>query len=279
MLNRRSLLATLLCANGGSFATAAARDEGLPDVGLQLYTVRTLLERDFEGTLAKIAALGYRKVEFAGLYGPSIAETRAMLDRQGLAAPSGHVSYDKLDRDLPGALQTANLLGQKFIVCPSVDEGLRRTLDDWKRTCGRFNRIGAQAKVAGLGFAYHNHDVEFRPLDGQIPYDVLLGETDLGLVRLEIDLYWMAKAGRDPVDYFRKYPGRFPLLHLKDKAQDGSIVDLGQGTIDFQRILDHAGLAGMAYCFVEHDRPADPLRSIETSLRYLRQLTPGRNSY
>lgn len=272
IMNRRATLAALFAATAGSFTTKPARSEKIPQVGLQLYTVRALLEKDFEGTLARIAALGYRQVEFAGLYGPSMSQTAIILKRHGLSAPSGHASYEELERDLPRAIQTANELGQKFIVCPYLDEGRRRTLDDWKRVSHRFNEIGEQVRRAGLSFAYHNHDFEFVPMGGRIPYDVMLAETDPTLVRLEIDVYWMAKAKRDPVSYFQKYPKRFPLVHLKDMARDGTITDVGQGTIDFKRILGASALAGMAYCFVEHDDPGDPMVSIDTSLRFVRQL-------
>lgn len=265
MAGRRSLLVA-----AAALAAGPARAQGRPTVGLQLYTVRALLERDYEGTLLRVATLGYRTVEFAGLYpSPSPRETLAMLRRCGLAAPSGHAGQPELEGDLAATLVTANALGQQFIVCPSVDASRLNSLDGWKRLGARFNRIGAEARRAGLVFAYHNHDFEFRPIDGQIPYDVLLAETDPDLVRLEVDLYWMARARRDPIAYFEKYPGRFPLLHLKDMAADGAITDVGRGTIDFKRILAAAGRAGVVHCFVEHDDPSDPLDSIASSLRYL----------
>jgi sugar phosphate isomerase/epimerase len=275
MVRRRDIVASLLAVPAASLAHPA-RGKSYSDAGLQLYTVRGLLARDYEGTLARVAQLGYRQVEFAGLYPAAPRQTLAMLKRHDLAAPSGHAGYDDLVRDLDSALRTANELEQRFIVCPSVDARRFMSLDDWKRLGQRFNRIGADARRAGLVFAYHNHDFEFPTLGGQmgrpVPYDVLLADTDPALVKLEIDLYWMTKAGRDPLGYFQKYPGRFPLVHLKDMARDGTITELGQGTIDFRRILANAELAGIVNCFVEHDDPADPLSSIETSLRYLRQL-------
>jgi sugar phosphate isomerase/epimerase len=275
MARRRDVLASLLSVPAAALARPAC-GKSYSDTGLQLYTVRGLLAQDYEGTLALIARLGYRQVEFAGLYPAAPRQTLAMLKRHGLMAPSGHASYDELERDLDSTLRIANELEQRFIVCPSVDKRRRGSLDDWKRLGQSFNRIGERARRAGLVFAYHNHDFEFPllggPEGGQVPYDVLLAETDPALVKLEIDLYWMARAGRDPLAYFRKYPARFPLVHLKDMARNGEITELGQGIIDFRRILAHAELAGVVQCFVEHDDPADPLRSIETSLRYLKQL-------
>jgi sugar phosphate isomerase/epimerase len=272
IVNRRATIAALLSVNAGSFLAKPARSKAPSQMGLQLYTVRALLEQDFEGTLARIAAIGYRQVEFAGLYGPSLQQTAAMLKRHGLSAPSAHVSYEQLERELPLAIRDANELGQKFIVCPFIDERRRRTLDDWKRVSHRFNEIGEQVRKAGLSFAYHNHDFEFRPIDGRIPYDVMLAETDPGLVKLEIDLYWATRGKRDPVAYFQEYPQRFPLVHVKDMARDGTITDVGSGTIDFKRILGQSALAGMVCWFVEHDNPRDPMRSIETSLRFVQQL-------
>ena len=272
VVNRRDTIATLLSAATSTFLATPARSKNFSPIGLQLYTVRSLLEQDFEGTLARIANLGYRQVEFAGVYASSLHQTATILKRYGLFAPSGHVNYAKLERELPVAIQSANELGQKFIVCPYLDERDRRKLDDWKRVCDRFNEIGKQVRKAGLSFAYHNHDFEFLQMDGQIPYDVMLAETDPDLVKLEIDLYWMARAKRDPIAYFQKYPKRFPLVHLKDMADDGTITDVGKGIVDFKSILGHSALAGMAYCFVEHDNPGNPMLSIETSLRFVRQL-------
>jgi len=270
---RRKFLATLLSAVVAPRLAGPALGKSIHEIGLQLFTVRDLLERDFEGTLAGIAGLGYRQVEFAGIVGPSPRQALSVLKRHGLVAPSSHAgSYEQLESQLPRILQDANERDQKFIVCGFLDESRRRSLDDWKRVCQTFNSIGERAKKAGLGFAYHNHDFEFMPMDGQIPYDIVLAETDPGLVKMEIDLYWMAKAKRDPVAYFQRYPARFPLVHIKDMARDGTITDVGKGVIDFKRILGYATLAGIAHYFVEHDNPTDPMLSIETSLRYVQQL-------
>ena len=260
---------TFLAASAAAALAPRAHAAALATIGVQLYTVREPLQRDFEGTLARIAALGYRTVEFGGIEGPSPRETLAMLKRHGLTAPSGHAQLDDLQRKLPKVLEDANAREQKYVVCPFIDESRRRTLDDFKRLATTFNAIGEQAKRAGLAFAYHNHDFEFATIEGQLPYTLLLAETDPALVSMELDLYWMTRAGQDPVAWFKRHPGRFPLLHLKDMTRDGAITDVGQGTIDFKRIL---AASGSAYCFVEHDDPADPMRSIATSLAYVRTL-------
>jgi len=269
--DRREFLA-LLSALVASSSASAVLGRSARSFGLQLYTVRDLLQKDFEWTLAVVARLGYLQVEFAGITGPSPEQTLNILKRHGLIAPASHVSYEQLEHEFPKHLQAAGEMGVQFIVCPSVDASRLQTIDDWKRVCQTFNVIGAQVKAAGLSFAYHNHDFEFVPMEGKVPYDVILAETDPDLVKLEADLYWMTKAGRDPVTYFQRYPGRFPLLHLKDMTRDGAITEVGQGVVDFERVLGHSELAGVAYCFVEHDHPAHPLQSIAASLEYLQQL-------
>ena len=152
----------------------------------------------------------------------------------------------------------------------------RRTLDDWKRVAGKFNRAGRAAREAGLTFAYHNHEFEFKALgQGPIPFDLLLAETDPELVKIEMDLYWITLGGEEPFRYFQKYPGRFPMVHVKDLKKGGErpqMVDVGQGDIDFKAIFARREAAGIRHFFVEHDEPAESLVSIENSYRYLKSL-------
>src|SRR5207248_9332962 len=164
----------------------------------------------------------------------------ALLVRHGLAAPSSHVSYDALDDGLPQVLETAKILGQSHIVCAWIDAELRRKPDGWKRAAERFNRAGEASKKLAIQFAYHNHDFEFASVDGRLPYDVLLAETDPELVKMEMDLYWITKGGQDPVEYFDRHPGRFPFLHVKHMNDNREIADVGSGTIDFARIFARA---------------------------------------
>jgi sugar phosphate isomerase/epimerase len=269
-LGRRAFVTGLTMAALSSRLRSANAKPLLP-IGLQLYTVRSLLARDFEGTLAKVARIGYREVEFAGLFGRSPRAVKSLLDRHTLTAPSAHVDYGLLERNWPKALDEASALGQRFIVCGWIPEELRRRLDDWKRAADLFNHAGAVAAKAGLQFAYHNHDFEFRAIEGERPYDVLLASTDPQLVRLELDLYWIAKGGADPIAYFERHPGRFPLVHVKDMAKDGGITEVGRGTIDFGRIL-RVDAAGIAHAFVEQDNPASPFESIRTSFRNLARI-------
>src|SRR5207248_9275300 len=164
--------------------------------------------------------------------------------------------------------------GHEYVVVPWIPEEKRKTLDDWKSVAAVFNQAAQMTKDAGLQFAYHNHDFEFPKLDGQVPYDVLLQNTDPKLVQLEIDLYWITKAGQDPLTYFARWPGRVPLVHVKDSAgpPDNKMMDVGAGTIDWKKIFAREDQAGIRHAFVEHDQPADAFASIKASCDYLKRL-------
>ncbi len=251
-------------------------------VGIQLYTVRDLMKADFEGTLAKVAQIGYREVEFAGYFDHTPEQVRAVLDKNGLASPSCHVGYG--DATGPGwsaTLEKAKAVGHQYVVCAWIDEQARKSADDWKRICDQFNTAGTAAQAAGLQFAYHNHSFEFVPLaDGRKPYDVLLANTDPKLVQLEVDLFWITFGGGDPVAYFMQYQGRFPMVHVKDMIKkpspdvtpDKVMVDVGKGSIDWKAIFAHSGHAGIQHYFVEHDQPPQPLVDIKVSFDYLNGL-------
>ena len=285
MQQRRTFLLTLgaaaahLVTGGRERLLAAAARHGaarIDRVGIQLYTLRSLMSRDLEGTLASVAAIGYREVEFAGYFDRPAKELRALLDRHGLAAPSAHVPAAQMSGDAwRRALDDAAALGHRWVTIPWLPEEDRRSLDSWKRVADRFNEAARAAAAAGLRFAYHNHDFELREVDGIVPFDLMLAETEPSLVDFQIDLYWMVRAGRDPLGYLAAHPGRFPMLHVKDSAgpPDHRMTDVGQGTIDFARILAAFAAAGTTHFFVEHDRPQDPLASATTSYSHLKSLT------
>jgi sugar phosphate isomerase/epimerase len=249
-----------------------ARAGSLGPVGIQLYTVRREMAKDVESTLATIAQIGYREVEFAGLFDHSAKDVRAMLERHGLTAPSSHVGMPKDMKDWPAMLDDANTLGQSFIITPSFPFN-DLSPDGMKRIADEFNAAGAAAKRAGLQFGFHNHSREFTPVDGQVPYDTLLAECDPSLVIFEIDLYWMITGGRDPLAYLAASPHRFPMVHAKGRAADGKMTDVGSGTVDWPKILGAFKRAGLQHCFVEHDNPADPYASARASFAYLDHLT------
>jgi sugar phosphate isomerase/epimerase len=265
---------------GGAAANRIAR------LGVQLYTVRDLMAKDFEGTLAKVAAIGYKEVEFAGYFNHSPQDVKAILDRHGLTAPSTHVDYASLGDPFAKVVENSATMGHRFIVNPWIDEQMRKEPDVWKRIAATFNRAGEVSRTAGIQFAYHNHHFEFVPENGTTPMDVLLKECDPNLVKIELDLCWTTVAGQDPLALFQRYPGRFPLVHVKGlkKVPEGPapvpfdkaiplITDVGRDDIiNWKRIFAQSEQAGIRHYFVEHDQPPAPLESLDTSAKYLRTL-------
>lgn len=268
-VSRRDLLRTM--AAGVAMEAAAAHGRELRKIGLELYTVRDLLKSDFEGTLRKVALIGYREVEFAGVLGANIKRTRQVLRSSGLDAPSLQTDYAGLRKDIGTHFETAAALGARFVVCGWVDRPDRQTIDDWKKICENLNAIGQLAARSGLTLAYHNHDFEFAHLaDGARPFDLLLGRTDERLVKFELDVYWSKKGNVDPAPLLRAHPSRFRLVHLKDMAKDGSFTEVGNGIIDFADIIDASLQGGVRHFFVEQDHSPDPMASIKASIAYLR---------
>jgi sugar phosphate isomerase/epimerase len=286
-MTRRSFIGQVAAGTILSSAMGHAAERKIGKLGLQLYTVRTEMEKDFEGTLAKVAAAGYQEVEFAGYFNQDPKKVRAILERHQLSAPSAHVDYATIETKLPQAIEASHVIGHKFLVNPWIDEEARKRPDIWKRVAAAFNKAGATCQKAGIQFAYHNHHFEFVPVDGVKPYDVLLKECDPALVKMELDLCWIAVAKQDPLTYFQRYPGRFPLVHVKGlkKIPEGqppvpfdqaipNITEVGTNDlIDWKRIFSRASQAGIQHYFVEHDQPASPFDSIRTSAQYLHALT------
>ncbi|MCX6216188.1 sugar phosphate isomerase/epimerase [Spirosoma sp.] len=257
-------------------------------VGLQLYTLRDLMAKDPEGTLRKVAQLGYKEVEPFGysdgkFFGKTPKEFAALIKELGMTAPSGHYTTGKtmpkmkgtLTNDWKRAVDDAAAIGQKYMVCAYLFPEERTKLDDYKAFTDLFNKSAEVVKAAGMQFCYHNHDFEFMALSGKIPYDVLTSGTDKNLVKLELDLYWATRAGQDPVALFKKHPGRFPLWHVKDmeKTAEKAFAPVGTGSIDFQRIFDAKKTAGMTHYFVEQDVcKLPPLESIAISIKNIDKL-------
>jgi sugar phosphate isomerase/epimerase len=252
-----------------------ARAERLRTIGLQLYTVRRELEKDFEGTLAQVAKVGFQEVELAGLFGRSPGDVRESLERHGLRAPAMHVDLPEIETGFPSTLEAGKALGVGYVVCAWLAPGERESLDHYRRHIESFNRAGEEAKKAGIQFGFHCHDFEFVPLEGVVPYDLLLKETDSSLVQMEMDLYWITKAGADPLRYFREYPGRFPLVHVKDmdRTPQKNFTEVGKGVVDFKRVFSQAKLGGIRHYFVEQDEtPGPAIDSARESYRYLQSL-------
>jgi sugar phosphate isomerase/epimerase len=295
VMNRRAFLQTTLVAAAATSLPrgAFAQQRRIERVGLQLYSVRDLMKADVPGTLAKVAAIGFKEVEFAGLFGQAPKDVRAMLDKNGLTAPASHVDWATVEKRLPETLETAKVLGHQYIIVPWVGEEERKQPDIWKRAADLFNKAGADSQKAGIQFAYHQHGFEFVPskaLGGKLPYDYLLENTDPKLVTMELDICWTVAAEQDPVAYFKKYPGRFPLIHVKDWLKDGSdakpyagalgpgtkftgrMTNVGGGSVDWKRVFAASQQGGVKHFIVEHDEPKSPINDLGASFKYVQEL-------
>ncbi|HKW63373.1 MAG TPA: sugar phosphate isomerase/epimerase, partial [Candidatus Acidoferrum sp.] len=229
---------------------------------------------------------------FAGYFDHSPKDVRELLDKNGLVSPSCHVDYPTVQNKWPETLEAAKIVGHSYIICPWIDEKQRAAAGGWKRAAELFNKAGEESKKAGIQFGYHNHSFEFQPaesLGGKLPYDFLLAETDPKLVAMEMDLCWISVAGKDPLGYFEKYPGRFPCVHVKDYVNDpnstssydgatgsvkfqGHLADVGKGSINWKNVFEHDGKAGIKHYFVENDDPKSAFDDIKISYNYLHDL-------
>ena len=278
-MDRRTFIGAVGAAGIMSRLSWAAAEHRIEKIGLELYTVRDALKNDFEGTLTRVAKIGYKEVELAGYFAdlenfnPPPKKTRDILNSLGLDAPATHIPYSAvMPENLPRVIEASEILGHKYIVNPGIDEALRKTADGWKQAAEAFNRAGKETMRSGIQFAYHNHILEFKPVDGELPYEILLTECDPTLVKMEMDLGWAHEAGTDPLNWWQKYPGRFPLVHVKDFEANGTMTDVGKGEIDWKALFAKAELGGIKHYFVEHDNPKSPFDSIQASYEYLEKL-------
>lgn len=243
-----------------------------PGIALQLYTLRAEAAADYVGTLRQVAALGYQGVEFAGYGGLPAGELKRLLDELGLRPAGSHVRLERLEGALDDELAYARAIGLRDVALPAVPEGRRETLDDFRRLAAFLNATGERCRAAGIRLSYHNHAFEFVRFDGAYALDRLLGWTDPRLVFWEPDVYWIARAGEDPVAYVRRYADRCPLVHLKDVAADAeqSFAEVGEGTLDFDALFAAAPEAD--WYVVEQDRArGSAIESARTSLENLRR--------
>lgn len=246
-------------------------------IGIQLYTIRKVLNEDFEGTMRKIGEIGFNSIETAGynkrkFYGYKPKAFKKLAKDMGLKAMSSHagVKMNTLDHTIEDTLEA----GMKYLVLPSVSHDRRKSIDDYKKLAEEFNVIGDKCNKSGLRFAYHNHSSEFENMDGQVPYDVLLKNTEKDYVTMELDTYWMVRGGYQPTDYFNKFPGRFELLHIKDMDATDSkkTTEIGNGTIDFKAIFAANNISGMKYYFLEQESfTMNEFKSLAISYEYLKQ--------
>jgi sugar phosphate isomerase/epimerase len=259
-------------------------------IGVQLYTVRDAMQKDPVATLSKVATIGYNSVEGATytssekFYGMAPADFKKLLKQNGLVMPSSHyrLGEEKVKgeqqkgtilNDWDRAVDDAAEIGVKYMVCAFLSEAERGDLDHYKKVAEDLNKAGERCKKSGIQLCYHNHNFEFIKQGDTYPYDILLG-TDKNLVKMEMDIYWVTKAGQDPIKLFKEHPGRFPLWHLKDmdKTAEQGFSEVGNGIIDFKEIFRHKNEAGLKYFFVEQDKcPGSPFDSIAQSLAYIKK--------
>ena len=250
-------------------------------VGLQLYSVREQMPKDFDGTLHQLASIGIKEVEAAGYFKKTAAEFRHSMDAAGLRCVSTHHALLELKPKLDQWIEYGHTLGLEYIICSWA--GVHRnpaskgemTLDDWRYAADEFNKVGEKVKAAGMTFGYHNHFVEFGTEGGVVFYDELLKLTDPRYVVFEMDCGWVVAGGHNPVDYLSKTPERFPLLHVKDlvKQPDGKYknVVMGHGPIDYKPILEAA--AGLKHYFIEQEEfQGDPIANLREDVEYMRKI-------
>ncbi|KGB56814.1 Xylose isomerase-like TIM barrel domain-containing protein [Sphingopyxis sp. LC81] len=276
MINRRQWMAGG-AALGATLAAGPLMAKSLKSkpIGIQLYTVRELFSKDPMGTLEKVAAIGYREVEYGGGGYDKMdhAALRKTMDRLGLKSPSIHVAYEALASDFDGAVAMTKALGADTLVVPYMVDA-HRTAEGWKAAVANFNRYAERLKKAGIGFAYHNHDFEFTLKPGGTSlFDMLIADADPALVQLELDLFWTIAAGEDPKAIIRRLAGRIYAYHVKDRTADGKMTSVGKGVIDFADIFTLNRTAGVKHFYVENDQsPAPYLPDIQTSFTTLSRL-------
>lgn len=275
LINAGLMTAGTALAQCGLAGSAAANP-----FGIQLYTLRDIIGGDTKGVLKQLAGFGYKFVEgYEGekglFWGMTNKEFKSYMDSIGMSMVSSHFDMNK---DLETKAAQAGEIGMKYLICPWL--GPQKTLDDYKKAADAFNKAGEVCKKNGLRFAYHNHGYSFEQLEGQYPQDVMMKNTDASLVDFEMDIYWVVTAGQDPEAWLKKYPNRWTLCHVKDRGKNfkagdpDASVDLGTGTIDFNKIVKTAKAAGMKYYIVEQERydNGPSIKAAEVNAAYMKKL-------
>lgn len=269
--------------------TAAVTDPKSFGIGLQLYTIRDAMATDVPGSLKRVSDMGYKYLELAGyadgkFYGYAPAEFKKLVEDLGMEILSSHTQVEAKGITLDNAKKMAEdhaALAVKYCVQPWVVEEARTTIASYQKMVADWNQVGSIMKEHGIQFGYHNHNFEFAVVEGKIPYyDVFMVEADKDLITMELDLFWASKAGQDPVEMFKKYPGRFQLFHMKDMytreepfftTTTDDFAPVGEGVIDFKAILAAKDIAGLKYMIVEQDNTKDgkPFEALQTSITNL----------
>jgi len=280
-MNRREFIQTgALSAAGLMTLPSVLEAKKKSAYGLQLYTLRDIIDSDVKGVLTQVAAMGYTETETYGykegkLFGLPVAEYGAFVKSIGLKTVSGHYGIDMTVNGWDKACEDAKSLGQSYVVVPWMDKKYYNTVDDLKKTCDQLNKAGEVARKYGLQFGYHNHAFEFEQVGDKTVFEHMLGLLDPKLVIWEMDIYWVVRAGHDPVTYFEKYPKRFPLWHVKDmdKSNNENNADVGTGSIDYKMLFTKAKQAGLKTWFMEQETyPSSSMESTRKSIEYLKTI-------
>ncbi|WP_183573150.1 sugar phosphate isomerase/epimerase family protein [Mucilaginibacter sp. X5P1] len=256
-------------------------------VGLQLYSLRDQIKTDVKGVIAKVAAAGYKEVEpfgyskADGFWGLNAQDFSKLLKDNGLSTPSGHFEFDsflgagKTD-ELKTYIEAANITGMEYVIVPHLNDAYIKTVSDFNNIADKLNKAGELCKQSGLKLGYHNHNFEWKPVDGTTFYDTILAKTDPALVSMEMDLYWVVRTGQDPKAIIKAHPGRFFAFHIKDmdKTNHEKNTEVGNGTIDFKSIMGYAKLGGIKHFIVEQENytDIDPYVSITKSCAYVKSI-------
>lgn len=286
-MKRRNFLQSAALATSAALVAPNAlanglRRERISEFGFQSYTVRDVIMKDMPGTLKRLRKAGYDYMEgfnFGNgkLLGKPIAEAKTILADNKIALKSIHIMTANMGDNMQQTIDEAAALETEYLVCAYLMPNERESLDQYKALCEKFNKFSELSDKAGIQFAYHNHDFEFQELDGEIPMNVILNETDANLLKIELDIYWVRRAEVNPLTFFRDNLGRIPLWHVKDLSlsEGQPMTEVGNGIIDWRQIFAHKNDAGMKYFFVEQDAnfAENSLSSLETSIKHLKKLS------
>lgn len=321
MFNRRKFIKASAAAVAGTVITSSSlmaaiyNYSKIKNIGLQLWSIAKFLEQDFTGSLQMLSQIGYKELELfgpypfstqkdkdswkatssvlgfsqSGYFNHTAKEFKEILDSKELRTTAMHVGLDTLRNKMDETAEAAHMLGQQYAGIASIPAAERRTLDDYKRMADEFNVIGEKAKALGIRFYYHNHGYGLKEMEGKIPFDIILERTDPSLVYLEMDIFWTAAGGADPIKYLDGNPGRYKLMHVKDMSKrvhfsgDGGnpqqwielfpyITDAGSGVLDLKTILSHAQKSGVEHFVIENDVITNPKDSLEKGYKYLSSL-------
>ena len=287
MIKRRDFLINSGLALGAlAIAPSLAFNAKKKNIGLQLYSLRASFPKDVKGVLEQVAKAGFTEVETYGysvkngFFDTPVKEFKTILSANGLKNPSGHYDLGSLLKDgntevLKNTIEAANVLDNKYITIPWLDESIRKSADDYKIIAENMNKAAVICKESGLKLAYHNHAFEFITFGETNGYEILLKETDKKLVDFELDLYWVERSGNNPLHLFKEHPGRFSMWHVKDMDKNNKDfnTEIGKGTIDFNTIFAEAKLSGMKHFFIEHETNyvPNPIESVGESCAYLKK--------